>query len=563
MPQLAHNINSQVAPVPNDVEEQIDDGMAFLQRVLLTSVYDVAIETELTAMNKLSKQFGKSIYLKREDQQVVQSFKIRGAYNKLYRLLENAKQHKMLNASHCTSSLDANREPEEITEVVAASAGNHAQGLALAARRLGIKATIFMPITTPAIKVDNVRQLGGHVKLSGKNFDQAQHQSYEYANKYQLQVIPPFDDLDVIAGQGTIGKELIQQLPDCDVIYVPVGGGGLLAGVATFVKQLNPKITIIGVEAEDSACLQAAFKADKPVDLEQVGLFADGVAVKKIGIKTFELIRQYCDEVITVNSDEICTAIKDIFEQTRVIAEPAGALSLAGLKKRLTSTQKPSIIEAQEQKQVAILSGANMSFHNLRYVSERCELGEKKEAVFAVTIPEEKGSFRRFCRCLEGRSITEFNYRYCQQDSSLINNKQAHIYVGIRIGNNNNERERLIKQLLKEGYQVEDLSENELAKLHIRHMIGGSGIPPTNERIFQFQFPEYPGALENFLDTLGEHWNISLFHYRNHGAAFGQVLAGFQVSNEQQVDFFEHLQKLGYQWTEETDNPAYRKFLTA
>ena len=347
MPQLAHNINSQVAPVPNDVEEQIDDGMAFLQRVLLTSVYDVAIETELTAMNKLSKQFGKSIYLKREDQQVVQSFKIRGAYNKLYRLLENAKQHKMLNASHCTSSLDANREPEEITEVVAASAGNHAQGLALAARRLGIKATIFMPITTPAIKVDNVRQLGGHVKLSGKNFDQAQHQSYEYANKYQLQVIPPFDDLDVIAGQGTIGKELIQQLPDCDVIYVPVGGGGLLAGVATFVKQLNPKITIIGVEAEDSACLQAAFKADKPVDLEQVGLFADGVAVKKIGIKTFELIRQYCDEVITVNSDEICTAIKDIFEQTRVIAEPAGALSLAGLKKRLTSTQQPSVLEAQ------------------------------------------------------------------------------------------------------------------------------------------------------------------------------------------------------------------------
>jgi threonine dehydratase len=518
-------------------------GMEFLRKVLLASVYDVAVETELTSMSKLSTQLGQSIYLKREDQQVVQSFKIRGAYNKLSGLLKQ---------SGNTGS---------IKEVVAASAGNHAQGLALAAKKLGIKATIFMPITTPAIKVDNVRQLGGNVKLTGKNFDQAQEQSLEYAKHRQLEVIPPFDDLDVIAGQGTIGKELIQQLPDCDVVFIPVGGGGLLAGIATFIKQLKPSIKIIGVEAEDSACLKAALSANHPVDLDQVGLFADGVAVKRIGEKTFELIRQYCDDVITVNSDEICTAIKDIFEQTRVIAEPAGALSLAGLKKN--NQQKNIAGGLKPEKQVAILSGANMSFHNLRYVSERCELGEKKEAVFSVTIPEVKGSFKTFCSCLEGRPITEFNYRYCQKTNSSENNKQAHIFVGVRLSSNPNERSTLVNKLLDEGYHVEDLSENELAKLHIRHMIGGSGSPPKNERIFQFQFPEYPGALEQFLDTLGEHWNISLFHYRNHGAAYGQVLAGFQVAKNQQLEFFRHIKRLGYQWTEETDNPAYKSFLVS
>jgi threonine dehydratase len=512
-------------------------GLNCLRQILLANVYDVARETELTEMTKLSAQFGQNVFLKREDQQPVQSFKLRGAYNKLSRLLEQKKGN--------------------LTEVVAASAGNHAQGLALAARKLKIKATIFMPITTPEIKIENVKRLGANVKLLGKSFDVAQQESVRYAEQNNLQLIHPFDDLDVIAGQGTVAKELLQQQPDSNVIFVPVGGGGLLAGMAVYIKQLSPQCKIIGVEAEDSACLKAAFSAGKPVDLEQVGLFADGVAVKRVGEKTFDLIQRYCDQVVTVSSDEICAAIKDIFEQTRVIAEPAGALSLAGLKKYNAEENIPS--NRSNQKMVAILSGANMSFHNLRYVSERCELGEQKEAVLAVTIAEEKGSFRKFCRALQGRVITEFNYRFCENQSAK--NQQANIFVGVRLGVETNERQNLLKNLKISGYDAVDLTENELAKLHVRYMVGGSNVSPTNERIFRFQFPEYPGALEAFLDTLGEHWNISLFHYRNHGAAFGQVLAGFEVKDEQQLEFFRHLKKLGYQWQEETNNLAYQTFL--
>ncbi len=516
----------------------------YLRRILLAPVYDVAVETQLTHLTKLSNRLGHQIYLKREDQQPVHSFKIRGAYNKLAHLSE----------AQC------------IHGVIAASAGNHAQGLALAAHKLGIKATIVMPITTPDIKVDNVRRFGAEVRLVGKSFNEAQTASLEYAKAESKTLIHPFDDIDVIAGQGTVAKELLQQQPHADVVFIPVGGGGLLAGMAVYLKQLRPTIRIIGVEAQDSACLKAAFDAGKPVDLAHVGLFADGVAVKRIGEHTFGLIKHFCDEVITVTTDEICASIKDIFEQTRVIAEPAGALSLAGLQKYCQrQTQQKALGEIVENNQslVAILSGANMNFHTLRYVSERCELGEKKEAVFTVAIPEEKGSFRRFCQALGGRVITEFNYRFvgntCSHEPP---SNPAIIFVGVRLGGDSGERQHLMELLKEKNYQVSDFTDDELAKLHVRYMIGGKNPSLVKERLFSFEFPEYPGALEKFLDTLGEHWNITLFHYRNHGAAFGQVLAGFEVNAEDESDFFSHLTELNYQWQEETNNLAYQTFLT-
>jgi threonine dehydratase len=506
-----------------------EKALDYLRRILLAPVYDVAVETELTPLTKLSARLGNQIFLKREDQQPVHSFKLRGAYNKLSNLTEE----------------------ECIHGVVAASAGNHAQGMALAAHKLGIKATIVMPITTPDIKVDNVRRFGADVRLVGKSFNEAQEASLAYARDEKKTLIHPFDDVDVIAGQGTVAKELLQQQPKSDVVFIPVGGGGLLAGMAVYLKQLQPNIKVIGVEAEDSACLKAAMTAGKPVDLEQVGLFADGVAVKRIGENTFDLIKHYCDDVITVSTDEICASIKDVFEQTRVISEPAGALSLAGLQKYCkTSCGNESL--------VAILSGANMNFHTLRYISERCELGEQKEAVLSVTIPEQKGSFRKFCHALDGRVITEFNYRYAAKADG--SHKNAHIFVGVRTGGEE-ERDQLLSLLNEKNYQATDLTNNELAKLHVRYMVGGQNLAPTQERIFRFQFPEYPGALEKFLDTLGEHWNITLFHYRNHGAAFGQVLAGFEVNNDDQLGFFNHLKALGYEWQEETENKAYQAFL--
>ncbi len=501
----------------------------YLRRILLAPIYDVVVETELTHLTKLSTRLNNQIYLKREDQQPVHSFKLRGAYNKLNSLTEEQCIH----------------------GVIAASAGNHAQGLALAANKLGIKATIVMPKTTPDIKVDNVRRFGGEVRLVGNSFNEAQTASVEYAQAENKTLIHPFDDVEVIAGQGTVAKELLQQLPNADVVFIPVGGGGLLAGMSVYLKQLSPNTKVIGVEAEDSACLKAALAAGKPVDLEQVGLFADGVAVKRIGEHTFDLIKHYCDEVITVTTDEICASIKDIFEQTRVIAEPAGALSLAGLQK-YTETSKGG------ESLAAVLSGANMNFHSLRYVSERCELGEKKEAILAVTIPEEKGSFKRFCQAIGNRAITEFNYRYTGKPN-------AEVFVGVRLGGSVQERQQLLQGLVSANYQVRDFTDNELAKLHVRYMIGGK-IPSSdqktkNERLFSFEFPEHPGALEKFLAAMGEHWNITLFHYRNHGAAFGQVLAGFDLDKSQQTEFFKHLDALGYQWQEETDNLAYQAFL--
>lgn len=519
-----------------EVIEGHELALDYLRKILLAPVYDVAVETELTPLTKLSARLGHHIFLKREDQQPVHSFKIRGAYNKLVNLSE----------AQC------------IHGVVAASAGNHAQGLALAANKLGINATIVMPITTPDIKVDNVRRFGAEVRLIGKSFNEAQEASLKFAQEENKTLIHPFDDIDVIAGQGTVAKELLQQQPNTDVVFIPVGGGGLLAGMSVYLKQLKPDIKIIGVEAEDSACLKAALAAGKPVNLDQVGLFADGVAVKRIGENTFDLIKRYCDEVITVTTDEICASIKDIFEQTRVIAEPAGALSLAGLQKycqRQVTENKQS-----DESLVAILSGANMNFHSLRYISERCELGEKKEAVLAVTIPEEKGSFRRFCQVLGGKVITEFNYRYVGNVEK--SHKPANVFVGVRLGGEPDDRQQLLASLTEENYQVDDFTDNEMAKLHVRYMIGGQKPALLQERLFSFEFPEYPGALEKFLDTLGEHWNITLFHYRNHGAAFGQVLAGFEVNNDQPLDFFQHLDELGYQWHEETENSAYQAFLT-
>jgi threonine dehydratase len=506
-----------------------EEALDYLRRILLAPVYDVAVETELTALTKLSSRLGNQITLKREDQQPVHSFKLRGAYNKLSNLTEEECLH----------------------GVIAASAGNHAQGLALAANKLGIKATIVMPITTPDIKVDNVRRFGAEVRLIGNSFNEAQIASIEYAQNENKTLVHPFDDIDVIAGQGTVAKELLQQQPNAEVVFIPVGGGGLLAGMSVYLKQLQPNIKVIGVEAEDSACLKAAMEAGEPVDLEQVGLFADGVAVKRIGKNTFNLIKHYCDDVITVSTDEICTSIKDIFEQTRVISEPAGALSLAGLQKYCKTS-------VGDESLVAILSGANMNFHTLRYISERCELGEQKEAVLSVTIPEKKGSFRKFCHALDGRVITEFNYRYATKADG--SHKNANIFVGVRTGGEE-DRNQLLSLLREKNYQTTDLTNNELAKLHVRYMVGGQNSSPTQERIFRFQFPEYPGALEKFLDTLGEHWNITLFHYRNHGAAFGQVLTGFEVKNDDQLAFFNHLKDLGYEWQEETNNEAYQAFL--
>jgi threonine dehydratase len=515
--------NTQSQALLEQQAEQLD----YLRRILLAPVYDVAVETELTHLTKLSSRLNNQIYLKREDQQPVHSFKLRGAYNKL---------------SHLT-------EDECIHGVIAASAGNHAQGLALAASKLGIHATIVMPKTTPDIKVDNVRRFGGEVRLVGNSFNEAQTASIEYAKAESKTLIHPFDDDEVIVGQGTVAKELLQQQPNADVVFIPVGGGGLLAGMAVYLKQLSPNTKVIGVEAEDSACLQAALAAGEPVDLPQVGLFADGVAVKRIGENTFNLIKRYCDDVITVTTDEICASIKDIFEQTRVIAEPAGALSLAGLQKYCAQSN------ASNESLVAILSGANMNFHSLRYVSERCELGEKKEAVLSVTIPEEKGSFKRFCQTIGNRAITEFNYRYTGELS-------ANVFVGVRLGGSVEERNQILNELTDANYQVNDFTDNELAKLHVRYMIGGKNNGKnSNERIFSFEFPEHPGALDKFLGAMGEIFNITLFHYRNHGAAFGQVLAGFEVHDDKTDEFFSHLDALGYQFEEATNNLAYQTFL--
>jgi len=497
----------------------------YFRAIIQANMAPLAKLTDVSPVTSLEKKLENKIWLKREDQQPVYSFKLRGAFHKLKKLPANSK-------------------------VVTASAGNHAQGVALSASHLGHTAIIVMPDTTPEIKVNAVKSLGGEVILHGHHFDAANTYAKALAVKENAIFVPPFDDPDVIVGQGTIARELMQQLPDLDAVFIPVGGGGLLAGMAVYIKSLNPEIQVIGVEFQESACLQAAFKAGKPVELDRVGSFADGVAVKIIGTETFRLAQQFCDKVITVSSDEICAAMQDIFVSTRAVAEPSGGLALAGLKKWCQDTGVKGLNLA------AVLSGANLNFDRLRYVAERTALGEKNEALLAVTIGEEKGSFKKFCQALDGRTITEFNYRYA-------NTTEAEIYVGIGLRNGQQELDELKSQLTSQEYNFIDLSDNELAKLHIRYMVGGKPCSPLIERLFRFEFPEHPGALERFLDTLGANWNISLFHYRNHGSAIGNVLAAFEVTEQDMAEFKLHLDKLAYVYQEETDNPCYQRFLAA
>ena len=506
----------------------------YLKRILDARVYDVAIETPIDAAPQLSARLGNRILLKREDLQPVFSFKLRGAYNRIARLSAE----------------------ERARGVIAASAGNHAQGVALAAQRLDIRALIVMPRTTPEIKVVAVKQRGARVVLHGDTYDEASAHAKELAAQKAMCFVHPYDDPDVIAGQGTIGVEILRQLSGTiDAVFVPVGGGGLLAGVAAYIKFVRPAVRMIGVEPVDAACLDAALKAGRRVTLPQVGIFADGVAVAQIGRETFRVIRRTVDEVITVDTDEICAAIKDIFDNTRSIAEPAGALALAGLKKYVQQTG------VQGQTLVAIDSGANTNFDRLRHISERTEIGEKREAILNVTIPERPGSFRAFCAAIgRGRSITEFNYRYANSGS-------AQIFVGVQVTPECNDREALISELRDKGYEVMDLSDNEMAKLHVRHMVGGHApLAGDEEIVYRFEFPERPGALLNFLNRLAHDWNISLFHYRNHGAASARVLVGFQVPKGDRAAlaaFFREMSKRHsiYSYWDETANPAYQAFL--
>ncbi len=499
----------------------------YIERILKARVYDVARETPLEEARALSERLGNRVLIKREDLQPVFSFKLRGAYNKM-----------------------ANLSEEELKRgVIAASAGNHAQGVALSARQMGVKATIVMPKTTPEIKVQAVRKYGARAVLVGDAYDDAYQHALKLSEERGMTLVHPYDDPEVIAGQGTIAMEILRQHNGpIDAVFIPVGGGGLVAGMAAYIKYLYPEIRVVGVEPEDAPTLHSALAKKRRVVLDQVGIFADGVAVKQIGKETFRLARKLVDEVVLVSSDEICAAIKDIFDDTRSITEPAGALAVAGAKKYVEQRG------VEGQTFVAVDSGANINFDRLRHVAERAELGEGKEAVLAVTIPEHPGSFKKFCKLLGKRQITEFNYRYADQAS-------AHIFVGIQLGSGE-DRGDLVSLLQDKGYPVEDLSENEVAKVHVRYMVGGRQSGIENEILYRFEFPERPGALLQFLTHLGRTWNISLFHYRNHGAAYGRVLCGIQVPMDERADFQTFLDELGYHYWEETENPVYKLFLS-
>ena len=498
----------------------------YLEKILLARVYDVAIESPLEAASNLSRRLNNTVSLKREDLQPVFSFKLRGAYNKM-------------------SSLT----PAQLKRgVVAASAGNHAQGVALSAQVLQCEATIVMPATTPQIKIDAVAGRGATVVLHGDSYDEAYQHAKGIAKQAKKTFVHPYDDPEVIAGQGTIAMELLRQARQpIDAVFVPVGGGGLIAGIAVYLKRLNPKIRVIGVEPTEADAMARSLCKKERIRLPQVGLFADGVAVKEVGEETFRLCQQFVDEIIRVDNDAICAAIKDVFEDTRSILEPAGALGVAGLKAWVVREK------ARGKNLVAIASGANMNFDRLRFVAERAELGERREAVLAVTIPERPGSFRAFCNLLGARSITEFNYRF---DDPIV----AHIYVGVQVPNRA-EGEKLVAALQKHDFPVLDLSENEMAKLHIRHLVGGRAPQVEHEEIYRFEFPERPGALMRFLDSMNAGWNISLFHYRNHGADYGRVLCGIQVPPKDKVKFQKFLDGLGYRYWNESRNPAYKLFL--
>ncbi|GLS04034.1 L-threonine dehydratase [Chitiniphilus shinanonensis] len=499
----------------------------YLERILAARVYDVAVETPLEAAPNLSRRIGNKVLLKREDMQPVFSFKIRGAYNKMVKLSR--------------SELERG--------VICASAGNHAQGVALSAQMLQCRATIVMPATTPHIKVDAVARRGAEVVLVGDSYSDCYLHAMKITEETGATFIHPYDDPEVIAGQGTIGMEILRQHPDTlDAIFIPVGGGGLIAGVAAYVKRLRPEVKIIGVEPTDANAMYLSLKLGERVNLPQVGIFADGVAVKQVGEETFRLCRELVDDVILVDTDAMCAAIKDVFEDTRSILEPAGALAIAGAK--LWAARE----NAQDRTLVAIASGANMNFDRLRYVAEQAEMGEEREAIIAVTIPERPGAYRDFCSLLGARNVTEFNYRYA-------NDEVAHIFVGLSI-QHRAEVADLIGRLADHGLAAIDLTDNETAKLHIRHLVGGRAPQAQDERLLRFEFPERPGALMNFLNQMGGKWNISLFHYRNHGADYGRVLVGIQVPEGDNEAFVAFLEKLGYPYWMESTNPAYKLFLS-
>ena len=499
----------------------------YLDLIRNSAVYDVASKTPLELASNLSARLGNRVLLKREDLQPVFSFKLRGAYNKLATLSQ--------------ATLDSG--------IICSSAGNHAQGVALAAKRKGIRAVVVMPVTTPSIKVEAVRTLGGEVVLHGDAYDDAYTHARILEKEQRLTFIHPFDDPDVIAGQGTIGMEILDQTDDkISAVFVPIGGGGLISGIAAYIKGVNPDIQIIGVEPEDSAAMRDSLAAGEPIVLDHVGIFADGVAVRRVGDETFRLCQELVDDIVTVDTDQICAAIRDIFEDTRSIVEPAGALAVAGIKKFLADS------EIRDETFVVINCGANVNFDRLRHIAERAAVGEQREMLLAVEIPEKKGSFRTFCDALGRRSITEFNYRYS-------NSSKAHIFVGVELRHGHEERQELIEKLKSLGYPLADLSDNELAKLHVRHMVGGPSTGIDNEKLFRFEFPERPGALLDFLNAVGTDWNISLFHYRNHGSDHGRILAGIQVPPDEEDKLEAHLSKLGYAHWEESDNPAYAMFL--
>ena len=499
----------------------------YLEKILNANVYDVAIESPLDIAANLSQRLDNKLLLKREDLQPVFSFKLRGAYNKMSKL-----------SAH-----------EFKRGVIAASAGNHAQGVALAAQRLGARATIVMPVTTPQIKIAAVTGRGAQVILHGESYSDAYTHAVELGKKRTLTFIHPYDDPDVIAGQGTVAMEILRQCREpIHALFIAIGGGGLIAGISAYVKRLRPEIKIIGVQPVDSDGMAQSLRAGKRVTLSHVGLFADGVAVKQVGKETFRLAQQYVDDVILVDTDEICAAMKDIFQDTRSIVEPSGALGVAGAKKYVETTGIRGMTLG------TVLCGANMNFDRLRFVAERAELGEQREAVFAATIPETPGSFRHFCELLGNRNVTEFNYRY--SDAT-----EAHVFAGIEV-TSRTEKDKILATLKHNKIQTLDLTDNEMAKLHVRHLVGGRAPGLKHERLFRFEFPERPGALMKFLSSMGQDWNISLFHYRNHGANYGRVLVGMQVLPGQDRAFKRFLNQLGYEYWDESQNPAFKLFLS-